>query len=121
MIKFGFSDISQFSKKTNFKGFFGGQKKISVTLYDKLKDCPDKEAIEEQILMFFADEHGTYKRTFCSRFVDFDREMIQQMMAQFSPTETIFIEDVAVRQCRALWRTSCAGGVLNIDRLVRRQ
>jgi len=100
MIKFGFSDISQFSKKTDFKGFFGGQKKISVTLYDKLKDCADKEAIEEQILMFFADEHGTYKRTFCNRFVDFDRDVIQQMMAQFSSSETIFIEDVAVSNAR---------------------
>ena len=100
MFKFGFSDISQFSKKTDFKGFFGGQKKISVTLYENLKDCPDREAIEEQILMFFADEHGTYKRTSCSRFVDFDRDMIQQMVAQFSSSETIFIKDVAVSSAR---------------------
>ena len=100
MFKFGFSDISQFSKKTDFRGFFGGQKKISVTLYENLKDCPDREVIEEQLLMFFADVHGTYKRTSCIRFADFDRDMIEQMVSQFSPSETIFIEDVAVSSAR---------------------
>lgn len=78
-------------------------KNISITLYDQIIGLPDTDDLAERVLRLFADDRGSYKRTYGRRFEAFDQEVIERIKATFSPAESLIVEDVGVSD----GRTSC--------------
>jgi hypothetical protein len=71
MIKLGIAHLRQL-EKIRFDNTIESNKLISVTLYDKVGGLTYPNLVAERILLTFADERGAYKRTYKSRFDDFD-------------------------------------------------
>lgn len=103
MIKTGIHNVFQLRKGDNFRGLFGGQRKISVTLYDQILDEPNADELAERILLLFADERGAYKRTYAKRFEAFDNDVLQLMQKYLAHLEHLVVRDVAVSD----GRTAC--------------
>ncbi len=78
-------------------------KNLSITLYDQLIGLPDADDLAERVLRLFADDRGSYKRTYGRRFEEFDQEVLKRIAASFAPTESLTVEDVGVSD----GRTSC--------------
>ena len=60
MIKTGLYRLDQLSSLRNTRGFFGGTRRISIALYDKIAGIRDGEQWGEQILALFSDGRGAY-------------------------------------------------------------
>lgn len=101
MIKTGIYELVQVKQGFKFfKGLFGGEKKLSITLYDQILNEPNAEELAERILQLFADERGAYKRTYAKRFEEFDNEIINLLKQTFSQQEALLIQDVGVSDAR---------------------
>jgi hypothetical protein len=100
MIKRGIHNILQLEKPDNFKGLFGGEKKLSITLYDQIINHSQADELAERILLHFADERGAYKRTYAKRFEDFDHEVLNLLNQHLKSQENLVIQDVAVSDGR---------------------
>ncbi len=103
MIKFGVYKLSKALEKTQFKGFWGGEKKISISLYNDLPETAEGLHLEERILKYFADIRGAYKRTYRERFKEFDRMVLKIMSDRFDFGESVLVDDLAVSNAM----TSC--------------
>jgi hypothetical protein len=100
MIKKGIYEILQLGNPHNFKDFFGGEKRLSITLYDQIINHPHADELAERILLLFADERGAYKRTYAKRFEAFDHEVLKLLDQRLESQKNIFIQDVAVSDGR---------------------
>jgi len=100
VIKLGIYNLEQIKKNTNFKGLFGGDKKISITLYDKILDEPDADRLAERILIYFSDDRGAYKRTYSKRFEEFDSIALDCLKGAFNNNAPLVFQDVAVSDGR---------------------
>jgi hypothetical protein len=78
-------------------------KNLSITLYDQLAGLPGGDEQAERVLQLFADERGSYKRTYGRRFEEFDQQVLARMETKFSPAGPLRVEDVGVSD----GRTSC--------------
>src|SRR5215472_2763499 len=72
MIKTGLYRLEQLSSPAKIRGFFGGTRRVSITLYEKLHEMKKAEEWAEQILFSYCDARGIYKRTYACRFDQFD-------------------------------------------------
>jgi hypothetical protein len=100
MIKTGIYNLSQLTTNNQFKGFFGGAQRISITLYNQILNLPNANELAERICLLFTDERGAYKRTYANRFSEFDTKAIELIKQQFPNQEHINIHDVAVSDGR---------------------
>lgn len=100
MIKTGIYNLDQIKKCSSFKGLFGGERKISITLYNKIKDEPNADELAERILLLFADERGAYKRTYAKRFEEFDPMVLDYLKKAFRNDEPLTLQDVGVSDGR---------------------
>jgi hypothetical protein len=100
MIKKGIYEILQLENSHNFKDCFGGEKRLSITLYDQIINHPHADELAERILLLFADERGAYKRTYAKRFEAFDDEVLKLLAQSLESQENIVIQDVAVSDGR---------------------
>src|SRR5262249_12000627 len=92
--------IEQLSSLRKSRGFFGGTRRISVTLYDKLVGIRDGEKWREQILSLFSDGRGAYKRTYGRRFDDFDALAVRHITEAFAAQRALVIHDAGVSDAR---------------------
>ncbi|MCX7353209.1 MAG: hypothetical protein NTW22_08135 [Proteobacteria bacterium] len=100
MLKFGIHNKSQIRKKVKLVSFFGGEKKISITLYDQIISESNADELAERILFLFADERGAYKRTYQKRFEDFDQIVLRYLKENFKNEMPLTLHDVAVSDGR---------------------
>ena len=100
MLKLGISTLEQIKDKKSLKTFFGSDKRISISLYQYIQECPDADEISERILLLFSDERGAYKRTYQKRFEIFDKKVIDIIKEIFMSSETLLCHDVAVSDGR---------------------
>jgi hypothetical protein len=100
MIKTGLYRIEQLSSLQNTRGFFGGTRRISITLYDKAAGIRDGEKWAERILSLFSDERGAYKRTYRRRFDDFDTLAIRHIADAFDAGRALVVHDAGVSDAR---------------------
>ena len=103
MIKTGIHDIRQVTGGRRFKTLLGRDKILSVTLYDQVLNLPNAEYLAERILLLCTDERGARKRTYASRFDEFDASILQLMREHFATDAALVVEDVGVSDAR----TSC--------------
>src|SRR5262245_50143855 len=89
MIKTGLYRLDQLSSLRKTRGFFGGTRRASITLYDKLASVRDGEKWGEQILALFSDGRGAYKRTYGRRFDEFDALAIRHISEGFQAERTL--------------------------------
>ena len=68
MIKTGLYRLEQLSSPAKIRGFFGGTRRVSITLYEKLHEMKKAEEWAEPILFNYCDARGIYKRTYACRF-----------------------------------------------------
>lgn len=99
MIKTGITSLYDF-RNHSLKTWFGGEKKISITLYNKILHEEDADEIAEKILKGFSDERGAYKRTYSKRFQQFDGCVLEFLRKQYSRTETIIAHDCGISDGR---------------------
>jgi len=103
MIKTGLYRLDQLSSLRKTRGFFGGTRRASITLYDKLASVRDGEKWGEQILALFSDGRGAYKRTYGRRFDEFDALAIRHISEGFQAERALVIHDAGVSD----GRTAC--------------
>jgi hypothetical protein len=103
MIKTGLYRLDQLTDLRKIRGFFGGTRRVSVTLYDKLAGIRDAEKWGECILTLFSDGRGAYKRTYARRFDHFDALAMRQIAQNFGPGRSLAIHDAGVSD----GRTAC--------------
>ena len=96
MLKTGIYDLAQIKKGIPFKSCFGGDKKVSITLYDQILALPNAEELAERILLLFSDERGAYKRTYGKRFEIFDKEVLKLLENSFDKKHPLLFQDVGV-------------------------
>jgi hypothetical protein len=100
MIKTGLYRLDQLASLRNSRGFFGGTRRASITLYDKLASVRDGEKWGEQILALFSDGRGAYKRTYGRRFDEFDALAIQHISEAYQAERPLVIHDAGVSDAR---------------------
>lgn len=100
MIKTGIYTLEQLDDPANFKSIFGADKRISITLYDKVIAQLNSEELAERILLMFTDDRGAYKRTYANRFETFDLQVLNYLQQQFTPEQMITFHDVGVSDGR---------------------
>jgi hypothetical protein len=103
MIKTGLYRLEQLSSSAKTKGFFGGTRRVSITLYEKLDDVKQAEEWAEQILFSYCDARGIYKRTYKVRFEQFDHMAIDCLGQAFPASRTLTMHDIGVSD----GRTAC--------------
>src|SRR5689334_5266170 len=99
MLKTGVYNLAQIDAG-KFKSFLGGDKRISVTLYEKILSRPDAEHLAERILLLFTDERGAYKRTYSNRFAEFDLNCLQIINENFAKDLDLKFHDAGISDGR---------------------
>lgn len=94
MFKFGVHSIEQLERNKTLT-VFGAAKKVSVTLLDEARNSQQSEEAYASIMFDLNDDRGTYKRTYGSRFDDFDNVCIEAI-SEAIPGPELSIHDVAV-------------------------
>lgn len=100
MIKTGIWSARQLEGGRDFVGAFGGKKRISIALYNKLEGLPERARLEERILLLFSDDRGAFKRTYEERFSKFDDYVCRVVEKNMSPKEKLNVADLAVSDGR---------------------
>jgi len=99
MIKTGLYRVEDLQPQ-NVQGFFGGRRRASVTLYDKIGEIDNAEWWAEHILDLFSDAGGAWKRTHSKRFEEFDALVLQQVSEVFEGRSGLCVHDAAVSDGR---------------------
>jgi len=100
MIKTGLYRLEQLSSSAKTRGFFGGTRRVSVTLYEKLDGMKEAQEWAEQILFSYCDARGIYKRTYACRFDQFDDMAIDRLGQAFPASRTLTMHDIGVSDAR---------------------
>ena len=100
MIKTGLYRLEQLSSPAKIRGFFGGTRRVSITLYEKLHEMKKAEEWAEQILFSYCDARGIYKRTYACRFDQFDATAIDSLAQTFPAGRTLTMHDIGVSDAR---------------------
>jgi hypothetical protein len=100
MIKTGLYRTEHLSSLRSTRGFFGGTRRISVTLYGQTAGIRDGEKWAERILGLFSDGRGAYKRTYARRFDRFDAVAIRHIAESFGDGRALVIHDAGVSDAR---------------------
>src|SRR5208282_3931536 len=100
MLKTGLYQIKDLADPKNLQGLFGGRRKISVTLYEKVGETPDPDKYAELFLLNFCDTRGIFKRTYAARFDKFDAEALRHIEENFRPDTPLKIHDAGVSDGR---------------------
>lgn len=103
MIITGIYDILQVQNRHAFRDVFGGEKRLSITLYDRIINEPNADELAERILSLVVDERGAYKRTYAKRFEEFDENVLSHLEEQVSRDTSLILQDVGISD----GRTSC--------------
>lgn len=82
------------------QGLFGGQRRISIALYEQAVREDNADELTAEILERFGDDRGAYKRTYSDRFREFDRRSLDILRDNFSPDRPLKVHDVAVSDGR---------------------
>lgn len=94
MFKFGVYSVEQLLKGQT-KTFFGAHKNVSVTLLDKIRDQSINSDAFSSIMLSLNDGRGAYKRTYHSRFEEFDARCSEILRGRYSEP-SLRIHDVAI-------------------------
>ena len=94
MFKFGVYSIKQLEKGKT-RTFFGATKKISVSLLDDIRKNDMISDAYASLMYNLSDDRGSFKRTYRSRFDNFDNRCIDTITKNFSAPD-IQIHDVAI-------------------------
>src|SRR5882672_7516458 len=100
MIKTGLWRAEQLAGARATKGFFGGTRRVSITLYDQVRERSDGAMWAERILFGHSDGRGIYKRTYSRRFDRFDDFALAHVAAAFAPDRGLRIHDAGVSDAR---------------------
>jgi hypothetical protein len=103
MIKTGLHRVDQLSSSAKIRGFFGGTRRVSITLYEKLHEMKKAEEWAEKILFSYCDARGIYKRTYACRFDQFDDMAIDCLGREFPANRALTVHDIGVSD----GRTAC--------------
>jgi hypothetical protein len=103
MIKTGLYRVDQLSSSAKIRGFFGGTRRVSITLYEKLDEMKKAEEWAEKILFSYCDARGIYKRTYACRFDQFDDMAIDCLGREFPASRALTMHDIGVSD----GRTAC--------------
>lgn len=104
MLKTGICSVAELRTAGKLRGFFGGKRLPSITLYEEAAADPDGERLTTEILERFADEHGAYKRTYYDRFPAFENKVLEFLLAHHSPSQRLTVHDLAVSDARTACR-----------------
>lgn len=99
MIKTGIYTLEEARDPAAQRGFFGGIRKISITLYADACRVADDEKTAERILFQFADGRNVFKRTYARRFPEFDQAAARIIRENFA-TDALSVHDAAVSDGR---------------------
>jgi hypothetical protein len=100
MIKTGLYRVDQLSSAAKIRRFFGGTRRVSITLYEKLDGMKKAEEWAEKILFSYCDARGIYKRTYACRFDQFDDMAIDRLGREFPASRALTIHDIGVSDAR---------------------
>lgn len=100
MFKTGICSLDELKDKRRRRGVFGGRRLPSIALYAQAAAHPDGTELAEQVLDWFADDRGAYKRTYQKRFVEFDNAALGVMQQRFTPDEALVLHDLGVSDAR---------------------
>lgn len=100
MLKTGIYNINQISEQNTYKGWLGGDQRISVTLYPDILERSNAEELAERILLLFTDERGAYKRTYANRFEQFDQKVLDLMPQYFASAQELIVQDFGISDGR---------------------
>ena len=100
MIKTGLYRLEQLSSSAKTRGFFGGTRRVSITLYEKLDGVKEAQEWAEQILFSYCDARGIYKRTYACRFDQFDDMAIDCLGQAFPASRALTMHDIGVSDAR---------------------
>ena len=89
MIKTGLYRVDQLSSSAKIRGFFGGTRRVSITLYEKLHEMKKAEEWAEKILFSYCDARGIFKRTYADRFDQFDDMAIDCLGREFPASRAL--------------------------------
>ena len=103
MIKTGLYRVDQLSSSAKIRGFFGGTRRVSITLYEKLHEMKKAEEWAEKILFSYCDARGIFKRTYADRFDQFDDMAIDCLGREFPASRALTMHDIGVSD----GRTAC--------------
>lgn len=94
MLKFGVYKLSQLREGNKYKGLFGDDKKLSISLHNQIQLFDYANEVAESILNQFVDDRGCYKRTYANRFQVFDGVVID--LLSHKSDENYILHDVGV-------------------------
>jgi hypothetical protein len=100
MMKTGLYRVAQLSSPAKLRGFFGGTRRVSITLYQQLDEMKKAEEWAEQILFNYCDDRGIYKRTYAGRFDQFDDMAIDCLGQAFPASRILTMHDIGVSDAR---------------------
>jgi hypothetical protein len=81
-------------------GLFGGQRRISIALYEQAVNEDNADELTAEILERFGATRGIYKRTYSDRFREFDRRSLGILREKFSRDRSLKVHDMAVSDGR---------------------
>src|SRR2546421_6271269 len=96
MIKTGLYRVDQLSSSAKIRGFFGGTRRVSITLYEKLGEGKKGEEWAEKILFSYCDARGIYKRNHADRFHQFDDMAIDCPGREVPPSRALTVHHIGV-------------------------
>ncbi len=103
VLKTGLYRVEDLTDLTRSRTFWGGYRRVSITLYDQLIGRGDADAWAQHILYMFADGRGAFKRTYHQRFEEFDALCLSCIAEAFDPRRPMAVHDAAVSD----GRTAC--------------
>ncbi|MBN8551073.1 MAG: hypothetical protein J0M12_17300, partial [Deltaproteobacteria bacterium] len=106
MLKTGIYSLHQIKDDHAYKALLGGLRKVSVSLYDQLEGRADQAALQERILLLFADDRGAFKRTYSNRVPDFDAKIVA-LLQDGGFGRQLKVHDIAVSDARTACDLYC--------------
>src|SRR5438309_9674029 len=101
MIKTGLYRVDQLSSSAKIRGFFGGTRRVSITLYEKLHEMRTAEEWAEKIVCSYCDARGIYKRTYVCRLDPFVDMAIDCVCRDFHARCVLSMRAIDGRDARA--------------------
>jgi chemotaxis methyl-accepting protein methylase len=96
MLRRGIYCLSQLEGQAPLRDIYGQRKPISITLYDSIRNLENHEELAEEILTWFSNDRGAFKRTRSQRFEEFDRSVNEIMARELSRDAPIKVHDLGI-------------------------
>ena len=99
MIKLGITTMDQLRREAR-RSATGRVKQVAIPLLVELDKSADNDDLRERVLLELTDDRGAYKRTYKSRFDEFDMLVYKQIAAEFDTRQELRVLDCGISDGR---------------------